>query len=552
MSESRVSIVGLDGVPPSLLEAGIEAGRLPTLASLQETGASGLTKSTVPPLSMLAWSTFSTGRRPGNHGIFNFMVKDPDSRGYRLANATMLEQNAPPVWEYLDSLGCPSGIVNVMPSYPPSRTRGYQISDHITTPSGGQFVTPQSLGPTLDSLVDGFDPVLPSDLESDAGAPAIRDYVDRFFATERDNLTVANFLLETFELPFSTVVFSGPDVLLHNLGHLLDESHPAYDASLAAEFRDVPLNLLELYDDFLEEHVERLTDDDVLFVLSDHGHGSIRRTIDLNAWLHRHDYLVLRRHPWTQLKVFGYNYLYRTVERGLRKSGLYHWLKRSVARSSSSDGTDFARLLTIAQDDIDWAQTTAYTISSDGQIYLDVDESADSADPDQEAAIRAELRRDLTTLEDPTTGETVVREVLDGNELYEGRFASLAPDLVVVPEPGYEITFPQTMQTRRVFRDPEKPSSHTSPRESHGIFIGWGDGLATKSGVTMDLQDFVPTALALLGLPVPTQMDGKVRTDLTYDGLDVSRESYDGRVRATRAARAVGTALADDRNSGGD
>ena len=541
MSPSQIYIVGLDGVPPSLLERAIDSGHVPTLQSLRQTGASGVTRSTIPPISMLAWSTFATGRNPGNHGIFNFMLKQPDGRDYRFANSSILHNNAPTVWEYLDAFGAASGVMNVMPGYPASETRGYHISDHITTPNDAPYVNPEPIRQTINELVDGYNPSLPSDLSTDADASTIQDYLDRFFAVEQDNIEVAEYLLDNFDCPLTTMVLSGPDVLLHNIGHLLDDTHPEFDSGLASRFGETPLDLLALYDDFLNVVTELMDDDDVLFVLSDHGHGTIRKTINLNSWLYQNGYLSLNSSLLTRLKVFGYNHLFDTVETILHRSGLYHLVKRTVARSSGEDNGDLARYLTLSQDDIDWTETDAFTISADGQIYLDTTTGAgdetDGSDPS--GAVKSELQEDLLSVRDPDSGEPVFKEILDGSDLYRGEYESSAPDLVAVPQPGYEITFPQTMRTNRVFQRPEKPSSHTSYRERDGIFLCWGADVDATSSVTVPLVDFAPTALALLDLPVPAGMDGDVRGDFFSSPLSFTEHKYDGRVTVNRCIRTI-------------
>jgi predicted AlkP superfamily phosphohydrolase/phosphomutase len=240
--------------------------------------------------------------------------------------------------------------------------------------------------------------------------------------------------------------------------------------------------------------------------------------------------------------VFGYNYLFDTIETALRRTGLYHWLKRRIAQSSSDDdSTDLARLLTLSQDDIDWTTTVAFTVSADGQLYLNTTQQHDTGavSPEDYEAVRDELRTTLQELRDPDTGEQVVQEILDGETVYDGSHLETAPDLVVLPEPGYEFTFPQTMQTKRLFHPPEKPSSHTSRREQEGIFLAWGSAIDTMSGVTMSLTDFAPTALAVLDVPVPDAMDGTVREDLFTRTLDTQYESMDDRVLVKRSIRAV-------------
>jgi hypothetical protein len=75
----RVVILGLDGLEPSLTEEFLEEGILPNLAKLKELGSYRRLGTTCPPLSPVAWSSFTTGTNPGKHNIFDFISRDPSS-----------------------------------------------------------------------------------------------------------------------------------------------------------------------------------------------------------------------------------------------------------------------------------------------------------------------------------------------------------------------------------------------------------------------------------------------------------------------------------------
>ena len=53
----KVLVIGLDSAPLSLLEPWIQAGELPILGRLMAQGATGVLRSTFPPLSPAAWSS---------------------------------------------------------------------------------------------------------------------------------------------------------------------------------------------------------------------------------------------------------------------------------------------------------------------------------------------------------------------------------------------------------------------------------------------------------------------------------------------------------------
>jgi predicted AlkP superfamily phosphohydrolase/phosphomutase len=68
----RVLIVGLDGATFDVLDPMMEAGRMPRLAEFISGGVAGILRSTTPPITPAAWTTFMTGKGPGVHGIIDF------------------------------------------------------------------------------------------------------------------------------------------------------------------------------------------------------------------------------------------------------------------------------------------------------------------------------------------------------------------------------------------------------------------------------------------------------------------------------------------------
>ena len=69
----QIAVIGLDGADWRLLRPWLDAGHLPTLAKLVETGASGHLMSTIRPESSVAWSSFATGVNPGKHGVLSLI-----------------------------------------------------------------------------------------------------------------------------------------------------------------------------------------------------------------------------------------------------------------------------------------------------------------------------------------------------------------------------------------------------------------------------------------------------------------------------------------------
>jgi predicted AlkP superfamily phosphohydrolase/phosphomutase len=71
----QVIVLGVDGMDPGFLER--HWRDLPNVARLRDQGGFRRLSTTTPPQSPVAWSTFITGLDPVQHGIFDFVHRDP-------------------------------------------------------------------------------------------------------------------------------------------------------------------------------------------------------------------------------------------------------------------------------------------------------------------------------------------------------------------------------------------------------------------------------------------------------------------------------------------
>lgn len=146
----RVVVLGLDGLDPELVDQYLEEGLLPNLALLRDIGTYKRLGTTWPPLSPVAWSSFSTGTNPGKHNIFDFIVRDPASYGPRISSVRMrpprrqlrlgsyrLPLGKPRIeplrkskafWNVLGESGVFSAVLRVPITFPPDRFHGVQLS----------------------------------------------------------------------------------------------------------------------------------------------------------------------------------------------------------------------------------------------------------------------------------------------------------------------------------------------------------------------------------------------------------------------------------------
>lgn len=146
----RVVILGLDGLDPELTETLLMEGALPNLARLKEQGCYHRLGTTWPPLSPVAWSSFSTATNPGKHQIFDFITRNPATYLPEISSVKISPprrqlklgrfhiplsrpeirglRKSKPFWNVLGEHGIFSNILRVPITFPPDRFRGVQLS----------------------------------------------------------------------------------------------------------------------------------------------------------------------------------------------------------------------------------------------------------------------------------------------------------------------------------------------------------------------------------------------------------------------------------------
>jgi len=146
----RVVVLGLDGFSPEIAAELMEAGELPNLSYLSESGVLMELGTTCPGISPVAWSTFQTGVNPGKHGIFDFLAPDrkrymallssvrtarvekrrrflPFARSRTVTEVKLLRRSTP-FWNLLGKYGLRSIVLRVPITYPPEPLDGHILS----------------------------------------------------------------------------------------------------------------------------------------------------------------------------------------------------------------------------------------------------------------------------------------------------------------------------------------------------------------------------------------------------------------------------------------
>jgi predicted AlkP superfamily phosphohydrolase/phosphomutase len=525
--KKRVLVFGIDGATFDLVKPWMADGSLPNLAKVFKQGASGELESTLPPNSAPAWTSFMTGMNPGKHGLYGFTRVEP-REGYGIKINSGAVRRAQTVWQYLTTHGRRSIVLNVPMTYPPEPIDGVVVTGIDTPGLESQFTYP----PEFRNEVFRLAPEFILDIRS-WGVEAAGDRRAKLFddimrmVESRRKLALNLMTSEPWDL--FTVVFTATDRAMHFFWRFLDPAHPLYDPDDAPRFQDAILRVYQSVDGVLGEMLAKCGEDTTLIVMSDHGFGPQRRLFRINEWLLENGFLEMT-HAASNGRTARFSggaqkWMYRSLDSvvGLARTALSDTAKDRLKRMFPRLRERVASQILFTG--VDWSETRAYhTAEFPGSIRVNMKgrEVKGIVEPGAEYdAVCESVRSALEAYVDPDTGKRVVERVYQRDEFYWGPNVELAPDLIVHLA-DYAYTIDWYMPVHRDGTDGDLPVIDKLTGEyavncgSHrldGIVMLYGDDI--RKGVHLDpakIHDVIPTALYLLGLPIPTDMDGQVLT----------------------------------------
>ncbi len=169
---AKTVILGFDGMDPTLAEQWMASGDLPHFKKLAESGHFQPLATSNPAQSPVAWSSFATGLNPGEHGVFDFIHRDPESfepvysiSGFKQPETMdvfgwQVPMSGPsvynkrlgkPFWLTAEQSGNTSSVLRVPVTYPPdninSMLSGMGVPDLLGTQGTYTFYATKFINP---------------------------------------------------------------------------------------------------------------------------------------------------------------------------------------------------------------------------------------------------------------------------------------------------------------------------------------------------------------------------------------------------------------------
>ncbi len=526
MGPAELTVVGLDAATFDVIDPMLAAGELPHLRRLFERGSRGTLASTTHPLTTQAWSTMVTGVGAGHHGMWDFCERD--ASGYRLRLVNGSYRRAPAIWDHLSAAGRRVGIVNVPFTWPAQEVDGFLLAGLDAAAREEGMTYPRALARELHDRIGrpAFDHSFPLDDDGRVDLDHVRRACEQRVETVR-------WLADRFEPELLFVVFMSAD-------HIHHLCWPEWDE------RGLESRVAEVYR-ILDEATGAITDlagpDGNVMVVSDHGGGSLRGVVNLNAWLAEEGFLTyVAGRGVRSPSELGRLALYKALEQRRRlPTGLRYYLKQRLPhlRERAHELKEFTV--------IDWSQTQAFSYGIFGNVVLNVRgrEAQGTVEPGEEyERVRDAISAKALELKDPQTGEPIVKAVHRREDLFDGPEIGRIPDLLIefdeyawLGKGNLMSKTPTIWDTIRIA--PNSKESYVGSHRPQGIVALAGPAAAQGVPLAARIEDVAPTIMYLLGEPIPSTFEGRVLEE-ALDGslLDARPPAYrDADVVAVGAVR---------------
>jgi predicted AlkP superfamily phosphohydrolase/phosphomutase len=374
--KKQACVVGLDGVPCTLLQTMMENGVMPRTREIVSRGVLRPMTVTLPEISSVSWSTFMTGKNPGAHGIFGFT--DLRKGTYELRFPTFRDLGTETIWDLVGKHGGRSVVINQPSTYPAKEIPGVLISGFVSVDMDKSVQPKRHLAMLARH---GY--------RVDIDTDKCRDNPDLLFsqlgALLESRRAVVDELWESETWTLMEIVITGTDRLHHFAWDAYeDASHPRHRDFLDY-YAKVDAFIGHVYDKFGRGETA-----DNFFLLSDHGFCGTTKELYVNTVLEKNGFLSLDSASPASLT--------------------------NITPNSRAFALDPARVY----------------IHRRGRY------PKGSVEEKEVARLKTEIAGLFESLTDEA-GERIVRRVFDAAEVYSGPYTPEGPDLLLIPRNGYDM-----------------------------------------------------------------------------------------------------------------
>ncbi len=456
---SKVFVLGIDGAEPRYI-FNDWLDELPNIKKLMEQGGYAKLNSTIPPLSVVAWSSMMTGKKPKDTGIFEYVYRKNYFYEPNIVSSKNLKEKT--IWQIV-SENNKIPVACLMPLAWPIKPfkKGICISGFSLTPSTNvDYTYPKEIKQEINSLFENF-MIVDNDFRDISKEKIIKSA----YKITKMHFKLIEYLSKNKKWDLFFGIIAQSDSINHNFLKYADSKHRKYDPN--SEFKNTMKDYYKFVDKKLGELIKLLDKDTKIIIVSDHGIMGMHNRINLSDWLINKGYLVLKQPLKEKCKL--------------------------------------------TMDMINWGKTKAWAIGAyEGQIFINLEGREEQGIvklKDYDNLINR-LKEELKKITGDR-GETLNTKFFIKKNDFQGKYQNIAPDIVIYFDDLEYGVNTSLIGNPSLWSPQTAIGSDDATHSKQGIFIMNKSNQKGNLG-EIDILDVAPTILNALDVPIPKDMKGKI------------------------------------------
>lgn len=488
----KIITIGLDGATWNLIKPLVDKDKLPTIKKLMEGGCHGKLESSIPHVTFPAWKCYSTGKNPGKLDVYWWMNVDIPKRRFRVNMSSSFKSKE--IWDIIGANSYSSGVVGMPTTYPTKKINGFMVSE--MNPKDVNYTYPPELSDELNEMFDYESEFI------DFHGKNKDEVVRSCNANISKRFEIADYLVNRFKPDFLNLTIFPIDAIQHFYWKYMQNNDEKYANVIEKSWMLIDENISKFLDKYAGENTNVL-------LMSDHGFTAFKGMFNINKWLVDNGYLVLSKNK--SLK----NIIYKTAYRcGIRGSMVDKFKNLPIINNIVNDSKSL--VADVSESLIDWEKSKVIPLP-EGILYI----NKHLLNNDEYQRIVKDLQNEISLIKDPTDGKKLAKKIYHKSELYNGKYIDNAPDIIILPNEGYEI---QSRFDDATWDFSPKEDGWSGVHKLHGIFLAQGPDI--KQGATIEgarIIDLAPTILHMFGVPIPQDMDGRVLKEIFHEDSEMAQ-----------------------------
>ena len=456
----KLIILGLDCVGYDLLFRELRED-LPNIRALMRAGTWGQLESSIPCITVPAWSSMLSGRDPGVLGMYGFRNR----KSYDYNDLSIVDNQAVKhkrLWDYVGEAEQDSLIMNVPQTFPVNPIQGHLASGFLTLNPDEKFTYPAIFKNQILKQAPNyrFDVGEYRQVERNA---LLQNIIDMTV----DQYQVFKTALTSKQWDFAMHVNIGTDRIHHAFWRYHDINHRLHDPN--HKFNAAIRDYYKIVDEQIGQILSVLNGDEIIMIVSDHGVKRMDGAICINEWLWKNGWLVFREEP------------------------------------------HIGKITKFDPELVDWSKTKAWSTGGYvGRIFLNIEgrEPQGIIPHNAVKSIRDELKLRLLDIPDDK-GNPLNTTVYFPRAIYQ-QVNGIAPDLMVYfGELHWRVVGSVGYGQHYTLENDTGPDDANHAME--GIYIVLDPHRSGEGqSYTYQLMDIASTALHTMGMDVPKDLQGRV------------------------------------------